>query len=134
VRALVPSTVVSLRREELEKLIMNKPEVGLRLVRELAQKLHTSEARYADIIGKDVPARLATLILSLVDSEGLVSSESFRIPTHYTHEQLGSMIGCKRVALTRAFRKLEEGGAVELKERRITVKDIGALKVLAEAS
>jgi CRP/FNR family transcriptional regulator, cyclic AMP receptor protein len=133
VRALTPATVVSLRREELENLIMKKPEVGLRLVRELAERLHDSEARYADVVGKDVPARLATLILTLVDSEGVVSSESYRIPTHYTHEQLGTMIGCKRVAVTRAFRKLEEGGAVELKERRIIVKDLDALKELAEA-
>jgi len=134
VRALTPATVVSLRREDVEDLIRKEPEVGLRLVRDLAQRLHDSERRYADIIGKDVPARLATLILTLVDSEGVVSSESYRIPTHYTHEQLGSMIGCKRVAVTRAFRKLEEGGAVALKERRIIVKDKDALQDMAEAS
>ena len=134
VRALTPSTVVSLRREELEDLIMKKPEVGLRLVRELAEKLHASEARYADIVGKDVPARLATLILTLVDSEGLVTDESYRIPTHYTHEQLGTMIGCKRVAVTRAFSRLKEMGAVQLKEHRIIVKDLVVLKSLAEAS
>src|SRR5919107_223128 len=132
VRALTPATVVSLRREEIEDLIMKKPEVGLRLVRELAERLHDSEARYADIVGKDVPARLATLNLTLVDSEGVVSSESYRIPTHYTHEQLGSMIGCKRVAVTRAFRKLEKSEAVELEDRRIIVKDLDALKELAE--
>jgi hypothetical protein len=43
------------------------------------------------------------------------------------------MIGCKRVAVTRAFRKLEEGGAVVLKDRRIVVKDMDALKESAEA-
>ncbi len=134
VRALASSTVVSLRREELEGLIMKKPEVGLRLVRELAERLHASEARYADIIGKDVPARLATLILTLVDSEGVVSSESYRIPTHYTHEQLASMIGCKRVAVTRAFSRLKDAGAVQLKYRHIIVKDVDSLKDLAEAS
>ena len=133
VRALVPSVVVSLKREELEELIMKKPEVGLRLVRELAQRLHASEARYADILGKDVPARLATLILTLVDSEGLVTNESYRIPTRYTQEQLASMIGCKRVAVTRAFSRLKEIGAVQLKERHIIVKDLGALEGLAEA-
>jgi CRP/FNR family transcriptional regulator, cyclic AMP receptor protein len=133
VRVITPSTVVSLRREDLEDLIMHKPEVGLRLVRELAERLHASEVRYANVVGKDVPARLASLILTLVDSEGVVSSESYRIPTHYTHDRLASMIGCKRVAVTRAFRKLEEGGAVQLKERRIVVKDIDALKDLAEA-
>jgi CRP/FNR family transcriptional regulator, cyclic AMP receptor protein len=133
VRALTPSMVVSLRREEVEHLIMNKPEVGLRLIRDLAVRLHATEARYADIIGKDVPTRLATQILTLVDSEGVVSSESLRIRTHYTHERLASMIGCGRVAVTRAFRKLEEGGAVELEDRRIVVKNLGALKDLAEA-
>jgi CRP/FNR family transcriptional regulator, cyclic AMP receptor protein len=134
VRALSPSTVVSMRREDVEHLITNKPEVGLRLICDLAQRLHDSEARYADMIGKDVPGRLATLILTLVDSEGVRSSESYRIRTHYTHERLASMIGCGRVAVTRAFRKLEEGGAVQLKDRRIVVKDIDALKALAEAS
>jgi CRP/FNR family transcriptional regulator, cyclic AMP receptor protein len=133
-RALTPSTVVSMRREDVEHLIMNKPEVGLRLVRDLAQRLHASEARYADVVGKGVPARLATLILTLVDSEGVRSSESYRIPTHYTHQRLASMIGCGRVAVTRAFRKLEEGRAVQLKDRRILVKDIDALKDLAQAS
>jgi CRP/FNR family transcriptional regulator, cyclic AMP receptor protein len=134
VRALASSTVVSLKREDLEGLIMKKPEVGLRLVRELAQRLHASEARYADIIGKDVPARLATLILTLVESEGVVSSESYRIPTRYTHEQLASMIGCKRVAVTRAFSRLKDAGAVQLKDRHVIVKDIDSLKDLAEAS
>ena len=43
------------------------------------------------------------------------------------------MIGCKRVAVTRAFRKLEKSAAVELKDRRIIVKDLDALKELAEA-
>ena len=98
VRALTPSTVVSLRRQDVEDLIRDTPEVGLRLVRDLAQRLQDSERR------------------------------------HYTHEQLASIIGCKRVAVTRAFRKLEGGGAVELKERRIVVKDIDALKDMAEAS
>jgi CRP/FNR family cyclic AMP-dependent transcriptional regulator len=132
-RALAPSTVVSLMREHLEELIMKKPEVGLRLVRELAERLHASEARYSDVVGKDVPARLATLILTLIESEGVVSSESYRIPTRYTHEQLASMIGCKRVAVSRAFSRLKEVGAVELKERHIVVKELGALKGLAEA-
>jgi CRP/FNR family transcriptional regulator len=133
IRALAPSTVVSLMREHLEELIMKKPEVGLRLVRELAERLHASEVRYSDVVGKDVPARLATLILTLIESEGVVSSESYRIPTRYTHEQLASMIGCKRVAVSRAFSRLKEVGAVELKERHIVVKELGTLKGLAEA-
>jgi CRP/FNR family transcriptional regulator len=131
VRALAPSFVVSLKRADLEGLILKKPEVGLRLVRELAERLRASQVRYANVVQKDVPARLATLILTLVDSEGLVSDESYRIPTRYTHEQLASMIGAKRVAVTRAFRKLEGVGGVRLKDRYIIVKDLDALSEAA---
>ena len=113
---------------------MKKPEVGLRLVRELAERLHASEVRYADVVGKDVPARRATLILPLVDSKGLATNETYRIPTRYTHEQLASMRGCKRVAVTRAFARLKEMGAVQPKERHILVKDLDILKGLAEAA
>ena len=64
----------------------------------------------------------------------MVSSESYRIPTRYTHGQIASMIGRKRVAVTRAFTRLKEIGAVELKRRHIIVKDLAALKGLVEAS
>jgi hypothetical protein len=36
------------------------------------------------------------------------------------------------VAVTRAFSKLREDGALELEDRRIVVKDLDALKKLAE--
>lgn len=131
VRALAPSTIASMRKEHLEDVIRKNPEVGLRLLQVLAEKLRASETRYASIVQKDVPARLATLILTLVESEGLVTEESYRIPTRYTHEQLGSMIGAKRVAVTRAFGALKENGAVEFQERHIIVKDLEALKEAA---
>ena len=81
----------------------------MRLVRELAERLRESERRYAEVVAKDVPARLASLILRLVDSEGVVSNDVYRIPTHYTHDQPGSMIGCKRVAVTRVPQAGGEG-------------------------
>ena len=61
------------------------------------------------------------------------SSEGYRVPNRYTHKRLAAMTGRKRVAVSRAFRKLEEGGAVELEDRCIVAKDMDALKGLAAA-
>ena len=71
--------------------------------------------------------------MRLRESEGVITGEGCKIPTHYTHEQLATMIGSKRVPVTRAFRKLEEAGAVELKDRHMHVTDFEALKRVAEA-
>jgi CRP/FNR family cyclic AMP-dependent transcriptional regulator len=93
--------------------------------------LHLYESQMADIGLKEVPARLAGLILRLCESEGVVSREGYRIPTRYTQEQLGMMICSKRVAVTRAFTKLQEAGAVELKRRYIYVRDLKVLRLIA---
>ena len=133
VRALAPSYVCSLGLRDFEGLILRNPQVGLRLVRVLAGRLRKSELRMADLVQKEVPARLATLILTLMDNDGLVSGESYRIATRYTHEQLGTMIGAKRVAVSRAFSHLKEVGAVEFKNRYIHIINMEALREASTA-
>lgn len=132
-QAVEPSLVASIRREELEELIRTNPEVGVRLVRLLSKRLRLAHNRLADFAGKEVTARLASLILYLVEGEGVASGEAcFEIPTRYTHERLGTMIGAGRVAVSRAFASLREVGAVERKERLIRVLDMEALEHAAE--
>ncbi len=63
----------------------------------------------------------------LVESEGVRAGTGYKIPVHYTHG-LGTMIGTNRVAVTRAFRRLQDEGVVELRRRLIHVEDIEALR------
>jgi CRP-like cAMP-binding protein len=81
---------------------------------------------------KGVSARLASLLLELIQSEGVVTHEGhYRINARYTHEQLGTMIGAKRVDVCRAFGDLQDVGGVRLQRRQIYVVDLSALKQLA---
>jgi CRP/FNR family cyclic AMP-dependent transcriptional regulator len=131
VRALEPSVVCSLKRRDLEHIILSHPEVGLRLVRRLSEELREAEIRLADLSRKDVQARLASLILRLIDKEGVITKEGIKIPTRYTHERLGTMIGAKRVAVTRAFNQLRQAGAVRLHRRYVNITDKEALERIA---
>jgi len=126
--AAEPSDICVLRREDLERLVRENPDVGLRIIRVLSERLRLCEERLEDIGLKDVPARLANLVLQLAESEGVMTPDGPRIPTHYTHWQLATMIGTSRESVTRAFTRLQRGGAVLLKDRRIYVKDIEILQ------
>ncbi len=128
VQALEPSLICHLHRRDLEMLVRKKPEVGLRLARLLGERLVSMEARWADLASKEVSARLASMLLLLVESEGVVTPEGYRISTRYTHQQLATMIGAKREAVTRALGRLREEGAVRLKNRYIYATDMEALK------
>ena len=127
-QAMEPSQVSTMAKEDLEQLVLEKPAVGLRIMRVLSERLRRQETRLEDVTMKDVHARLAGIIVLLVESEGVRTGTGYRIPAHYTHEGLGTMIGANRVAVTRAFGLLQDEGVVELRRRLIHVSDIEALR------
>ena len=129
--AMEPVVVCAMKRHDLERLVMDKPQVGLKLMSVLSERLSLAEDRMEDIALKEVPARLANFILQLIESEGVVTPEGYKIPTRYTHRQLATMIGSKRETVTKAFTLLQRAGVVELKRRRMHVGDIEALKKVA---
>ena len=131
-QAMEPSQVSTMLRADLERLVLAKPEVGLRIMELLSERLRRQEMRLEDTVMKDVRARLASIIVLLVESEGVRSGPGYGIPTHYTHERLGTMIGANRTAVTRAFKVLQDEGVVQLRRRLIYVTDVDALKRSAD--
>jgi CRP/FNR family cyclic AMP-dependent transcriptional regulator len=126
--AMEPSILLTMERAAVERLILQKPQVGLRMISLLSERLHYYETRMQDVTLKEVPARLASLILFLIESEGVQAPGEIRIPTRYTHEHLGTMIGTNREAVTRAFGRLQDEGAVQIRRRLIYVDDVEALE------
>ena len=129
--ATEPSILLAMERADVERLIQQKPQVGLRMISLLSERLHYYETRLEDVTLKGVPARLASLILFLVEREGVQVPGEIGIPTRYTHEHLGTMIGANREAVTRAFGRLQDEGAVQLRRRIIYVSDVEALERVA---
>ena len=126
-RAVEPSTVAIVNREQLRRLVGEEPEVGLKMVEVLSERLSVYAERMADLGRKSVLGRVASLIVGLVESEGVVGREGYRIPTPYTHAELAAMVGAGRVAVTNALIELREEGCIELRDRHVHVADAEAL-------
>jgi CRP/FNR family transcriptional regulator, cyclic AMP receptor protein len=128
-----PVIIIPLAKEDALRLIETYPEVAWRLIEALTKQMRQCDERLANVALQKTPARLANLILQLVENEGVATPDGNRIPTRYTHDELGAMIGARRVAITRAFGKLKGEEAVEVRRHLIYVKDLEALKRLVEA-
>jgi CRP-like cAMP-binding protein len=127
-QATEPSVLLAMERADVEYLIQQKPQVGIRMISLLSERLHYYETRMQDVTLKEVPARLASLILFLVESEGVKRVGEIGIPTRYTHEHVGTMIGANREAVTRAFGHLQDEGVIQMRRRFIYVQDVEALE------
>ena len=131
-QALEASQVGLLALDTFWHLVRENVEFNARVIRMIGERSLMIRGRMTDIALKGAPARLAALILDLVQGEGAVTREgNYRVSTRYTHEELASMIGLKRVAVTRAFGALQDSGYVQLRRRQIYVTDLAALKDLA---
>jgi CRP/FNR family transcriptional regulator, cyclic AMP receptor protein len=132
VEALEASVLRTLGWEDFEELVLRNPKVGLKTIRLLGDRLDAYEGRLSDLIRKEVPARLAGLILRLSEREGAAAGNGdCRIPTRYTHQQLASMVGANREAVTRALGAFRKAGAVQTRHRQIYVTDKDALEYFA---
>src|SRR5918998_3863486 len=131
-QAMEPSILISMSRADLEHLMLKNPQLGIRITHLLSERLYSYESRLEGVTLKEIPARLASLILLLCEEEGVMTRQDIKIPQHYTHERLGTMIGANREAVTRAFARLQDEGAVELRRRLIHVSDIKALRRVAD--
>lgn len=130
-QALEDSRVAIMHRGTLRRLVADSPEVGMMMIEILSERLNVYESRLEEMALREVPARLACLILRMAEDEGVRDDEGYKVPTHYTHELLGTMVGCGRPATTRALHYLRDAGAVRLQGRRIRVVDSRVLEHIA---
>ncbi len=131
-QALEASRVALLDLDTFWHLARQNREVNAKALWLVGERLRLNRSRLLSIALKEVPNRLASLILELLEGEGLVTREGhYKIRNHYTHEQLATMIGAKRVSTTNAFGYLQDIGCVQLRRRQIYVTDLAALQRVA---
>lgn len=112
-------------RDDLERLLVTKPKVALRIFETLGRRLKEAELRLEEIAFKGIPARLASLLLQLADEQG-----SDRI-TGLTHQDLGEQIGTYRETTTQTLNIFKTEGLIEIGRKRLTILDREGLKRIA---
>jgi CRP/FNR family cyclic AMP-dependent transcriptional regulator len=114
-------------REDVERLLVTKPKVALRIFEALGSRLKETEARLEEIAFKGIPARLASLLLQLADEHG---SDTI---TGLTHQDLGEQIGTYRETTTQTLNTFRADGLIDIGRKRITILDRERLQRIAES-
>lgn len=114
-------------RNDLERLILNKPQVGLRILEITGRRLREAEERLENMAFKGIPARLASLLLRLAEEQG--SREIVGL----THQDLAESVGTYRETATQVLNDLKSEGFIDIGRKRIVIVDPEGLATVAEA-
>jgi len=114
-------------RDDVERLLITKPKVTLRIFENLGNRLREAEARLEEIGFKGIPARLASLLIQLADEQGGDSISGL------THQDLGEQIGTYRETTTQTLNTFKTEGLIDIGRKRITILDREGLERIAES-
>jgi CRP-like cAMP-binding protein len=114
-------------RTDLERLILSKPQVALRILDVTGKRLREAEERLENMAFKGIPARLASLLLQLAEEQG--SNDI----TGMTHQDLAESVGTYRETATQVLNDMKADGLIEIGRKRITILDRERLAVVAES-
>ena len=108
--------VYTLSCDQAQLIMLEHPVVALRIVEVLASRLMQARESLEEMAFNDVTGRVAGLLLLLADEDtGLIEG--------YSHQDLGSMVGCLRESLTLALDRFKRNGAVAIGRKRIEITD-----------
>ncbi len=122
--AMDDSVVCVLGRAEMEWLIMECPQIALRLVNVIGQRLAETESRLKDIAFKSVPRGSPPCSCAWGGS---------RMEIHgYTHQEISEIVGTYRETTTQTLNDFRAQGLIAISRKHIEILDEEGLSRIAE--
>lgn len=124
--ALRETRLLKVDREALLQMIRHRPEAAVAMLAGLSLKLREFNHLIEQLALREVPGRLAQVILDLAEEAG-----ANRIELRYSKRELAARIGTVSETLSRALRRLQQDGLIQVAGARITILDREGLEDLA---
>lgn len=131
VEAFDHTVVCTLHRTLFEDIIRRTPEVGLRVIAALARRLRATEQEIEDLALRDVPGRLAAILLRLVEEHGEPHGAGIRLSVRLTHEDIANMIGSTRETITALINRFRDEGLLTVEQRILIILQKDRLREIA---
>lgn len=116
----------------VQQLITEIPNFAIGLVQGVAYKGKCYSSLLQMLGTRSVVERLAHLLLNLSDLRGVESDHGITIAAMPSHEEIAAMVGATRQWVSITLEKFRKRGLIELEQKRLAVRQIAALRAIAE--
>ena len=110
-----------LQRDDFAAFLDSHPRAAMTMLASLSRRLRHTTRVVQDATFRDVPARLARVLLDLAAGHGQAVEPGIRIENRLTQGELAAMVGASRETVNRALRGFEEHGWIRWEGSRIVI-------------
>ncbi len=97
------SFICACYKSEFELFVKDNPELAVRIIKNLGEKLSHSENWRGLLAGHDKKSQLGRLMIRLADRFGTARNGSTKIDLDVTHRDLADFLGASRVTVTNSL-------------------------------
>ena len=106
------SLLCGITRERFERLVREKPNIGLQIMRTMSERIDWLTSRVGDLASTHLEERLYAVLSTVAREHGTRTEAGLVIEFPLTHEELSFLVGAHRVSVTKALKALRESGKV----------------------
>jgi CRP/FNR family cyclic AMP-dependent transcriptional regulator len=126
------TTLLVVERRHFVPFLAQNPDLSLRLLAVLSEKLRRTSMALEEIALLDLPGRLARVLLKLSDDYGRPTPAGTRIDLKLSQRDLSNLVASSRESVNKQLRTWREDGTVDLQEGFIVLCQPAALRSLTE--
>ncbi|MBP8116889.1 MAG: Crp/Fnr family transcriptional regulator [Nitrospira sp.] len=108
-------------RKDFDQYLAMHPSVMFKLTKLIGLRLKKIQSRVEDLVFREVPARLAHLLLKLSKSDGVADGQGVRLKAKLTHQEMANLIGCSRETVSATMGQFRDEGLLQIDGRTITI-------------
>lgn len=120
--------VLVFEQERLEELILDHPQIAVKLLREMSHRLRRAQENVRDLALKDSSARVAGLLVFLARRYGEKKKDKIVLDLSLTQKELANMIGSSRETVSRVLAKFENQKLIKTSRKKIYIFELDKLK------
>jgi len=122
--ALSDAKLCSLSKERMKRIILEKPEIGLKILEVMAEKISWLETLARNLATNDVEVRLSHLLLQLLRQYGIKTNRGIEIEMPLTREEMSNYTGVTRETISRKLSGFQDRGIIKLEgNKKIIIID-----------
>ncbi|MBI3989491.1 MAG: Crp/Fnr family transcriptional regulator [candidate division NC10 bacterium] len=121
VTAVEKSRMLLISRQDFLQFIQSSPQVVLRMLTTLSQRLRRADQKIGDLTFLDASEKVAMALLELVAEQGVTVEGGVALELRLTRQALANLAGVARETLERVLAEFQRRGWVRLEKRRIVV-------------
>jgi CRP/FNR family transcriptional regulator, cyclic AMP receptor protein len=130
VRTMTDAEVGVIERDDFLALIDKTPRIGRLLVIALSERLRAANKLIAATTSQDIRARLASLLLNLMQNFGEPVSTGTRISLRLTNQEMANMIGTTRETVNRTLNRFWDERLIDMRTAHVIVAEPEKLRAI----